>query len=353
MTISKKIKLFGLLFVSLLLLHSCSSDDDAQIGDDGRDDQEEQPFKDGFFVVNEGQFPDAGTISFIANDLETSEQNVFQNANDGEEVGNTPQSMFFDEEYAYIIANGSNFIMVADRYTFKKIDTITGSEGDFSTPRYGIAVDGSAYITNGGTDNLTIVDLDDFSATKTIDLGKSAEFIHQAENGLLYIQKAAFDSGNEIAAFDPGTEEVVAEIETAEALNSIAVSEDHLYALSPEKIQKFDLETHEETGEITLDYEENPANLTIDEGQLYFTSGKKVYSLGVDEDTTPDAPLFEYESDSGFGVFYGFDVQESKIYAADGGDFASDSFIIVYDLEDESSEQFDVGVGPNGFYFNE
>ena len=49
---------------------------------------------------------------------------------------------------------------------------------------------------------------------------------------------------------------------------------------------------------------------------------------------------------------YGFEVEDDRIYIADGGDFSSDSFIEVYSTEGNLLKNIRVGLGPNGFYFN-
>src|SRR5699024_8792689 len=84
---------------------------------------------------------------------------------------------------------------------------------------------------------------------------------------------------------------------------------------------------------------------------LYFTSGKKAYQLNTTDFSAPQNELFEIESDS-YGTFYDFEVKDSTVYIADGGNFVSDSYIEIRDLEGEIIEIITVGVGPNGFYFH-
>src|SRR5699024_4008906 len=143
----KTIKLFAFLFVSILLFSSCSDDNDFPVDDPDQPTQPENPqgaYANGFFVTNEGHFPDAGSITFVSHDLSTTQQNVYATVNDGGTVGSVVQSMFFDDKgRAYIIANNSNMITVVDRYTFEKVGTIT--EG-LNLPRYGVVENGKAYV---------------------------------------------------------------------------------------------------------------------------------------------------------------------------------------------------------------
>src|SRR5690625_618665 len=129
MIMSRLGKCLILVFIGIFLLNSCSSDDDFMEGpDDGTENPSDKPYENGFFVLNEGQFPNEGTVTFISDDLQTVEQKIFQEVNDGMELGNTPQSMFFDEDNVYIVTNSSNFIRVADRYTFKDKGIIAGEK---------------------------------------------------------------------------------------------------------------------------------------------------------------------------------------------------------------------------------
>lgn len=343
-------KLVFIAFFGAVLFNACSSDDNNDpIGPEPAPDPEAQAYEHGFFVTNEGQFPNEGTISFISDDFEAVEQLVYQNVNDGEDVGSVVQSMFFDEENAYVIANNSNFVTVVDRYTFEKKTRI---ETDFTSPRYGVSLNGKGYVTNLAAPNLTVIDLDD-STTSTVEVGRTSEYIFAGEDGLIYLQQAAFGTGNTIAVFDPATAEVITTLETEAGLNSMALSTDHLYALTSTTLERFSLTDYQLQDVVELNYEMGVANLVYDQGNLYFTSGNEVYEMAPNAAEAPDTPLFTYETDSDWGVFYGFTVKDGKVYVADGGDFASESFIEVWDVNGNKLTHQSVGIGPNGFYFND
>src|SRR5699024_4911397 len=181
------LKIALLLLLGTFLFTACSSDDD--FSENNENPAEENTYENGFFVLNEGQFPNEGTVTFISDDFSQVEQKIFQQANNGMELGNTPQSMFFHEDKVFIITNSSNFIRVADRYTFEDLGIISG---DLENPRYGATANGKAYITNGYADQLTVIDLENLSVEKTIPMENIGEFIHLGNDGMLYIQHAAF-----------------------------------------------------------------------------------------------------------------------------------------------------------------
>lgn len=332
------------------LFTSCSKEEDGIT---------EQPapegdYANGFFVTNEGS-QSAGTVTYISNELEEVEQEIFTTVNAGDDLGNYVQSMFFTEDLAFIISNGSNLITVVDRYTFElkgKVDS------GLQAPRYGVVVGGKAYVTNhagwdSNTDDyIAIIDVKSLEVEDTVVVGDYAEDITE-ENGKLYIQNSAYGSGRGVTVFNPANNAVDRQVGTGEKLNSIEVEGNTLYALSPGKLETIDLTKDQVVSEIIFAEGSGSAgNLELEGDNLYYTIGNKVYAVNVGSTTPASEPIVAYTSNSDWGVMYGFKVEDGRIFIADGGDFASNSFVEVYTVEGEFLERIEVGVGPNSFYFN-
>lgn len=346
-------------FLGAILLNSCSSDDDNAITDDGPDDpdQSQGTYDDGFFVLNEGGGGAPGSVTFVNDGLGEAQQHVYQEVNGGD-IGNFAQSIFFDDQdRAYIISNGSNLITVVDRYSFEKIGTV---DSGLEVPRYGVVANGKAYVTNQADfatntdDFVAVINLENLTVENTVVIGDYGETIFKSEENKLYIQNAAYNEGNHVTVFNPNTDVVEGTIETADNLNSIALADNILYALSANKLEKINLDGDTNEGvSVDLTYDSTPQNLIIaTDNTAYFTVDKEVFAMGLSDTTAPDSALMGYSSDSDFGAMYGFAVEDSKIYIADGGDFASDSFVEVYSLNGDLLQTIDVGIAPNGFYFN-
>ncbi|MFD2432633.1 hypothetical protein ACFSO9_03215 [Mesonia maritima] len=209
---------------------------------------------------------------------------------------------------------------------------------------------------------LTIINLETLEVEQTIPLGaqgEALEFIEE-ENGKLYIQKSSYNLGKKIAVFNPTTNEVENTIETYyiddnhPGLNSFEIEDGFIYTLSGNHLEKFNINTLTIESNVVLNYQEGDASkLEIEDDQIYFTVGTSVYTLGMEDTEKPEEPILTYNSDSEYGVMYGFEVEDNRIFVADGGDFASDSFVEVYDLEGNLLKNISVGLGPNGFYFND
>ena len=181
-------------------MNSCSSDDD---NIDPEIEQPESTYADGLFVLNEGN-SGGGSVTFIDNDLQNVENEIYQEMNADDDLGQYLQSIFFNDDYAYIVSNGSNMITIVDRYTFEYVDRI---DSGLLSPRYGVIENGKIYISNQGNyeapgvtefdDFIAIIDLETLEVEKTIETNTVLEYIHE-QDGMIYVQKAAFGGGNEI-----------------------------------------------------------------------------------------------------------------------------------------------------------
>lgn len=344
--------------MALITLFSCSLESSNPPPIIGGPDPVESVLDHGFFVTNEGQFPNSGSVSFISNDLDVSEQKIYLTVNGSGDLGSGLQSMFFDTNgHAFIISNGGNFITAVNRSTFEHLGR---AEMGLEVPRYGVVVGEKIYVTNQGDfttpndDYVAVLSLQDLSLEKKITVGSYLEHIFRGPNDLLYIEGAAFDQGNSIAVLDPSSDEIVQTIETADALNSIALDNANIYALTAHKLQKFDLQTGELEKEIELEDEQDARQLRYIDGNLYYTIGSAVFKYNTSfAEEAPSEPILSYTSGSEYGAMYGFEVHKNRIYIADAGDFTSKGFVEVFSAEGSSLGKLDVGVGPNGFYFND
>ncbi|WP_339702013.1 DUF5074 domain-containing protein [uncultured Marixanthomonas sp.] len=359
-------KITSLLILALIVsisLSSCSSDDDAPITEEEEEEVPLGDYENGMFILNEGNGnPATASVSFLADDGMLL-NDIFRTVNpDAEEIGSYLQNMFFDETRAFIVSGSANSVTVVDRYTFEYIATVSG---DFEAPRYGTVANGFAYVTNtadyatGDDDFFTVINLTDYTTTR-VDLNNWSEKVLE-HNDKVYVANGYYGSGNSITVFNPQSNSVEAEIDlgAGNAPNSFEVEDNTLYVLTSGfgidgKVFKIDLSSNQITSTIEIPSEiESVRNLSIEDDSIYFTSGASVYSLGINETSVSTTPVLTYDSNSEYGVMYGFEVEDDAIYISDGGDFASDSEAYQYSLDGTLLETFTVGVGPNGFYEND
>ncbi|WP_418513490.1 YncE family protein [Corallibacter sp.] len=345
---------FSLLLA--LVTTSCSSDDDLVIPPVSLGD-----YANGYFVLNEGNGnPATASVTFVS-DEGLVEDDVFRIVNpDADEIGTYLQDMFFDDTRAFIISGSANQVTVVDRFTFEYITTVNT---DFSAPRYGTVVNDKAYVTNsndwstGNDDFVTVIDLNDYT-TSIINIGDYSEKILSDNNNVI-IANGYFGSGNAATIMNTNNQETTSiDFGVGNSPNSMEEKDDILYVLtynyaSNGKIFVIDLDTNLITSTIDLPSALGETkNLKIENSNIYFTVGASVYLMSLESNVVPTDPILTYSTTSQYGVMYGFDVEDDKIYISDGGDFNSNSNTYEYSLNGDLLNTVTAGVGPNSFHFN-
>lgn len=336
---------------SSILFVSCSNDDDNE------KNEPEVPlgnYDNGVLIVNEGNGA-AGTISFLSDDFMTVGQDIFGDVNPGQGVGGYVQSIFFDENRAFVVSNGSNKITVVNRYTFEVIGKI---ETGFNVPRYGVVENGKAYVTNLGSfsdltdDFISVINLSTLSIESTIAVNGIAEKI-LSENGKLYVANGSYGEGSSITVINAATKTIESTIDVGISPNSMDKEDGFLYVLcgnytDNSKLVKINLATNSKVSEIIMTDLISAQNLNINENKIYFTVNSSVYKENLSSTTISSTPLFT----STATTLYGFGVQNGKIFVGDAKDFASDGEVFIYTSTGTLEKQINVGLNPNGFYFN-
>lgn len=347
----KLTKLF-LIALSVSLFVSCSNDDDDSNEPKGVYDK-------GFFILNEGS-SGQGSVSFSNDDFTSFTKDVYTDVNGSDLLGKYAQNIFFDGDKAYIIAGGSNVINVVNRYTFKliaKIDT------GLINPRYGVVKDGKAYVTNANTygssknaagytdDYVAIINLATNKYESKIDLNATANRL-VLENGKLYITEP-YDS-TKLLVVNVATKALETPVEIGSDANCIEVENGTLFILrgpfgGRSEIVKVKLSDKSVTKITFPESLDGAAFMEIEDNKIYYTVGNSVYAMNFNATTASTTAILTAD----IGYLYGFAVENDRIYIADSGDFKSDSKAYIYNLTGILQKELTVGVGPNGFYFND
>jgi hypothetical protein len=350
-------KLFFGALMGVLVLVSCTKDD-APISKDGT-------YSKGVFILNEGS-AGQGSVSFISDDLANFTQDVYGAENGTDLFGKLVQSVFFNGDNAYFIAGGSNKITIVNRKTFKLVGKI---ETGLANPRYGVAKDGKAYVTNakeysfsnptsGNTDDyIAVINLTTNQVESKIELNATANRI-LLDKDKLYITEP-YDN-TKLLIVNTATQKLETPINIGSGADAMEIKDGILYTLinpfgSPSELVKIKLSDNTKT---TISFPTtltNVANLDVYENKIYFTSSKSVYAIDSNATAvTAIEPLFSYNSTSNiYSFMYGFAVNKGRVYIGDAGDFKKDSKAYIYTLNGTLLKELTVGVGPNGFYFND
>jgi len=351
-------KLFFIALVSVSVFVSCTNEDEVKV-DSG-------DYNEGVLVLNEGS-SGQGSVSYISNDLATFTQDAYTAVNGTDLLGKYTQSIFFDGDNAYIIAGGSNKITIVNRNTFKIIAKI---ESGLASPRYGVVKDGKAYVTNANTyadygapadavgytdDYVAVINLATNVVESKIELKATANRI-VSENGKLYITEPY--NSDKIIIVNPTTKALETSINIGSDADTMEAKDGILYVMrSPYgvagEIVKVKL-SDKSLSKITFpDALKGAKNLDIEQNTIYYTAGTSVYGMNTSATEASSTAIVSYTSTSAYGKMYGFAVRNNHIFIADGGDFTANSKAYVYSLNGTLEKEFTVGVGPNGFYFND
>ena len=340
------------LLAGLILLQSCVSDDtftEAPLGS----------YDDGVLVLNEGGI---GEVTYISEDLATVQQDVFSAVNGSSlDLGGYAQSIFFDGNRAFVISNGSNKITVVNRYSMEYIATISTG---LSVPRYGVVVNGKAYVTNSATfdsatdDFVTVINLSDLSVQAPIMVNAIAEKII-AHNDKIYVAGGFYGMGDKITVINAATQAVTGTITTGQAPGSFEIANDVLYVLCSSYTDASKLVRINTTTDAVIDQVafpatlSNAANLDVDNGNIYFTVAGKIYKVATTAQVVTDMPFIDTQSTSAY-IGYGFAVHHDRIYISEAAsDFTSDGRVLIYASSGALLKDVPTGLGPNGFYFND
>ncbi|CAA9201380.1 YncE family protein [Flavobacterium collinsii] len=345
-----------LLALSVSLFVSCSNDDDS--------DNPKGVYDNGIFILNEGNSTDGGSVSFISDDLNTFNKDVYKTVNTTDFVGKFLQNIFFDGDKAYIIAGGSNVINVVDRYSFKLLAKV---ETGLNAPRYGVVKDGKAYVTNANTywsktnpagntdDFIAVINLATNKVETTIPLNTTANHI-ELHNNKLYVTEPY--NSDKLLVVNPATNKLETSLTIGFGADTMEEKDGILYAIRSSygersEIVKVKLSDNSITKITFPESLDGVKNLDIYNNKIYYTLNTAVYAIDYTATTASTTPIFQYTSTSDYGKMYGFTVKDDRIFIADGGDFKSNSKAYIYNLSGTLQKELTVGVGPNGFYFND
>ena len=347
-------KLLGLLFLGGILFTSCSDDSSSSLpkGD----------YENGILISGEGTTAVSGSVSFVSNDLSIVENTIYKKVNNAE-FGEYVQSIAFDNDRAYIVADNQNTVTVVDRYTFDKAGVITTG---LSKPRYMTVVGNKGYVTNwGATDNdnddfVAIVDLNSLEVEGKVDVALGPERII-AKNGKLYVSHlGAFGTNNKVVVIDIASKSVVKEITVKDNPDELYVdSSGKLVVLSAGKaawtgdetiaaISFINTASNEVDSELVFNEGEHPSQMVLDGNNIYYNLGNSIYKTDVNATALPTTEFLVTDS----AILYGLAVRNNEVFVLDAS-FSGNSKLDIYDLSAKTKKDTkEVALGASKIYFN-
>ncbi|WP_179334503.1 YncE family protein [Winogradskyella costae] len=342
------------IFAMSLLIVSCSEDNDDNISTEPLG-----AYEDGIIISGEGS---PSSISYISEDLTTSENQIYFNANN-EATGVYLQSLGFNDDKAYIVVDAGT-ITVVNRYTFEKLATISTG---LTYPRYIAFANDKGYVTNWGDPNdetddfIAVVDLTANTVINTIPVGNGPEQILVEDNFLYVSHKGAFSTNNIVSVINTSSDVLTTTITVNDNPDEMIVDNTgDLVVLSSGKpawtgdetkaaITKIDMDTN--TVSTTLEFSdgEHPELMMYLNGNLYYNLGSSVLSITDDATAVTSTPLFT----TGATTLYGMAAKDDRLYFVDAVDYTSAGQLFIYDETSYSLiNSFTAPVVASKIYFN-
>ncbi len=334
------------------------------------DDEPDGPkgnYENGILVSGEGSSSVSGSVSFISNDYATVNNNIYSTVNN-EELGEYVQSVSFDSDRAYIIADNQNTISVVNRYTFEKIGAVTLG---LDTPRYMTIVGNKGYVTNwGATDNndddfVAVVNLSTLQVEETISVVLGPERIISANNKLFISHKGAFGSNNKVVVINLTTNQVEKEIIVKDLPDELFINGAGALVVLSEGKTIYDANwsvTGHTSGaisfintasgivekELVFDEGEHPSQMAINGNDIYYSLGNDIFSFNSSAAVLPVSKLMTVDA----GYLYGMQTRDNELFLLDAN-FAGKSTLKIYDVSSTTVlQEKEVGLGASKIYFN-
>ena len=352
-------KLVLVALVSTVFFGSCTDDND----------KIETPlgaYDNGALILNQGGFfKGNASVSYLADDFVTQQNNIFSLVNPTITLGDTAQDMAFNGDLAFIVLNVSNKIEVVNRYTMKHVATISAG---LNNPRYIAFSNGKGFVTNWGDggstsdDFVAVLSLSNYSVSSTIAVVEGPERII-ANNSKLYVaHQGGYGYGNTISVIDGATNAVSTKITVGDVPNSMEINNGSLYVLCGGKPSYSKAETagslvklniSNNTGASTINFQAktHPSNLDVVDSTVFYTVDSAIYKSSLAATTLPTTALFTTTAQGVYGV-YSFAVHNTKIYVGDAADYSSNGKVYIYSSTGTLEKEYTVGIIPAGFYFN-
>ncbi|MFT6191829.1 MAG: YVTN family beta-propeller protein [Paraglaciecola sp.] len=344
-----------LIAISGFLFASCTSDNELVLpkGD----------YDNGILIANEGAFSGGtGTVTFISDDYTVTEEKIYNKVND-ENIGTILQSIGFNNDDAYLIANVGNKIAVADRFTMKKITEITG---DLNNPRYIAFANGKGFVTNWGDgsnttdDFVAVIDLTTNTISSKISVAEGPEQIIANGNFLYVSHKGGFGSGSTVSVINASTNTIVKMISVGDIPDELAIDASGNILVSCEGKAETSWNPTEVLGSLvtinttsnevsaTLDFDSgfHPNAMVLNSGNIYLSTSSSVYKMLESATTIPASAIINT-------TVYGISVNENKVYITDAKDFQNNGTLKIFDATTNVElKEFTVGLIPGKIYFN-
>jgi len=308
--------------------------------------------KIGVLVSNEGNFNwGNASLSLIEPQEKKIYNNVFYNANNTP-LGDVLQSIYVQNNFAYLVVNNSQKIVKISLKDFKELAEYSG----LTSPRYMVIHNNKAFVSDLYANAVSVVNLNNPGENSVIKQINVNGWTEEMDTNFNYLYVAGV-STNQVYVINMTNNLLVDSIPTSNAPMSVKFDkEGYLWVYCGDfesetyTLQRIDIATKEPVLKIEL-----PANNTQYATKMTINADKnKIYLIynGIKCMGINDTTLSNFISNSSIQTPYGIGIdKDGNIYIADAKDFVSEGNIYVYNKMGQFLSKYQAGIIPGSFAF--
>lgn len=318
--------------------------------------------QDGVFIVNQGSFTVGNSsLSYFQTTNNVVYKDVFTAVN-SVPLGDVAQSIFIDDELAYIVVNNSGLVYVIDRWTAEYQGTIDS----LTSPRHFLKIsDSKAYVSDLFSNSVSIVNPKTYAKTGEIKVDRSTEEMAMVGNEVFVANWSGYNQplkNDKILVVNTANDQLVDSIKVGIEPNSMVVDKNsNLWVLCSggfeneeiPSLWKIDPVSHNVIDTLIFsELELNPQSLEINgAGDSLFYLNYGVYKMAITDSELPES-VFIAEDQNRYFLALGVDPKNGTLFISNPLDYFSEGLVYRFDRYGNYKEQFGVGVIPGAFGFN-
>lgn len=306
------------------------------------------------YILSEGGFS-AGSSRLASFNTVTNSytSNIFSPGN----LGLYADGLIYHENHIYVLEQGS-FGGQGKIYKLDSNGTVILSQS-FGTNPYSLAIsNGKVYTTNGSAGTVIVLDINNFSTVKTINVGAYPQEIIAHGNKVFVCNTSEFGGANDstVSVISTASDSVIATITVTKDPSSLAITNDGKLLIgcpgSQRKIYKVDPATHQKIDSfaVTNGFDKDIA-VDRDSDDIYYIS----YTNAITRLNLVTRVVTEIIPNTNPAVmyFYGYnyDYTNNMHYVVDARNFVVNGFLNILNSAGVLQHEFVTGVAPRRIAF--
>jgi len=309
----------------------------------------------GVYVLSEGGFSAGSSkLSFYNINTNSISENIFHPGS----IGLFPDGLILKDNMLYLLEQG-NFNSAGKIYLLDTGGAVDVSSSIGTNPYSLTIANDKVYITNGPSNNVSVLNLSIWQVTGSIPVGTYPQEIISGGGKVFVCNTSVYQGATDstVSVIDAATDQVVHTIKVRQTPSSLAFTNDGKLLIgcpgtsATGIIYKYDIDTYSRLDSFVIsngfasgfdrDIRVDPNNDNI----YFLCYTNNVVKLNL---STKQSELFITNQNAATEIWtgYNFDAVNGKHYVANAKDFVTSGSLIVFDLNGNMTGTFATGISP-------